>query len=105
MGLIRIPLIELGWEGPVSLHLLRRVCESAENFDHARAVVAVRSKARYHPEGAGVDATGTWHEGRAHYPGRPVVLPPATGVLPPPQGVGMERQESAEAVVVGNTAR
>jgi hypothetical protein len=58
-------------------------------------------EARYHPEGAAVDATGGWHEGHASYPGRPVGLPLATGVLPAPRGVGMGRQESAEAVVAG----
>lgn len=33
------------------------------------------SKARYHPEGADVDATGWWHEGHASYPGRSADLP------------------------------
>jgi RNA-directed DNA polymerase len=50
-------------------------------------------------KGAAVDATGIWHEGHASYPGRPAGLPLETGVLPPPRGVGMGRQESAEAVV------
>jgi hypothetical protein len=62
---------------------------------------ANRPKARYHPEGAAVDATGIRHEGHAHYPGRSVALPLATGVLPAPRGVGMGRQKSAEATVVG----
>jgi hypothetical protein len=43
---------------------------------------AKRPEARYHPEGAAVDAPGVWHEGHASYPGRSVVPPPATGVLP-----------------------
>ena len=60
-------------------------------------------EAQYHPEGAAVDATGIWHEGHASYPGRSVVLPPATGVLPASRGVGTGRQKSAEAVVVGPT--
>jgi hypothetical protein len=34
-------------------------------------------------------------------PGRPVDLPPETGVLPALRGAGMGRQESAEAVVAG----
>jgi hypothetical protein len=45
---------------------------------------AKRPEARYHPEGAAVDATGVWHEGHASYPGRSVVLPRqrcATGVV------------------------
>ena len=50
-------------------------------------------------EGAAVDATGVWHEGHASYPGRPAGLPLETGVLPPSRDAGMERQESAEAVV------
>lgn len=64
---------------------------------------AQKPEARYHPEDAAVDATGIWHEGHATDPGRSVVLPPATGVLPASQGVGMGRQKSAEAVVVGST--
>jgi len=59
---------------------------------------ATKPEARYHPEGAAVDATGLWHESHASYPGRSVVPPLATGVLPAPRGVGMERQKSAEAV-------
>jgi RNA-directed DNA polymerase len=58
-------------------------------------------EARYHPEGAAVDATGIWHEGHASYPGRPAGLPLETGVLPAPRGAGTGRQESAEAVVAG----
>ena len=42
---------------------------------------AVKPEAQYHPEDAAVDAPGIWHEGHASYPGRSVVLPPATGVL------------------------
>src|SRR6266849_6103672 len=64
---------------------------------------AKKPEAQCHPEGAAVDATGLWHEGRAHYPGRSAALPPATGVLPALRGVGMGRQKSAEAVVVGPT--
>lgn len=55
-------------------------------------------EARYHPEGAGVDATGIWHEGHASYPGRSADLPLVTGVLPASQDGGMGRQKSAEAV-------
>jgi hypothetical protein len=65
---------------------------------------ATKPEAQYHPEGAAVDATGTWHEGHASYPGRSVVLPPATGVLPALRDVGMGRQKTAEAVVAGSTA-
>ena len=66
---------------------------------------AMISEARYHPEGAAVDAPGRWHEGRAHYPGRSAVLPLATGVLPALRGGGMGQQESAEAVVVAEPGR
>jgi hypothetical protein len=49
---------------------------------------AVKPEALCHPEGAGVDATGIWHEGHASYPGRSAVLPLepdwATSVLPAP---------------------
>lgn len=64
------------------------------------------SKARYIPEDADVDATGTRHEGHASYPGKSVVLPAPFGerVLPALQGVGMGRQMTAEAVVVAGTA-
>lgn len=65
---------------------------------------AMISEARYHPEGAGVDAPGGWHEGHASYPGRSAVLPLATGVPPALRGGGMGRQKSAEAVVVANRA-
>src|SRR5258708_38876360 len=41
---------------------------------------AKKPQARYHSEGAAVDATGIWHEGHASYPGRSAVLPCATGV-------------------------
>ena len=57
-------------------------------------------EARYQPEGAGVDAPGLWHEGHASYPVRPADLPLETDVLPASQGVGMGRQESADAVSV-----
>ena len=60
---------------------------------------AMKSEARYHPEGAVVDATGGWHEGHASYPGRSDALPLETGVLPASRGVGMGCQKSAEAVV------
>jgi hypothetical protein len=69
----------------------------------------IRPKAPYHPEGAAVDATGSWHEGHWHeghasYPGRSALLPSTltgvTGVLPAPSGVGTGRQKSAETVVV-----
>ncbi|SIT55645.1 hypothetical protein BQ8794_220209 [Mesorhizobium prunaredense] len=64
---------------------------------------AMKPEAQHHPEGAAVDATGIWHEGHASYPGRSAGLPLETGVLPPPRGAGMGRQESAEAVVAGPT--
>ena len=62
-------------------------------------------KARCILEGADVDATGTWHEGHASYPGTSAVLPALFGerVLPAPEGGGMGRQIAAEAVVVGPT--
>ena len=41
---------------------------------------AKRPEARCHPEGADVEAAGMWNEGRAHYPGRSVILPCATGI-------------------------
>jgi len=66
---------------------------------------AKRPEARYHPEGAAVDATGVWHEGHARYPGRSAVLPLATGVLPALRGVGTGRQKSAEAVVADQPAK
>jgi RNA-directed DNA polymerase len=61
----------------------------------------MKPEARYHPEGAAVDATGIWHEGHASYPGRSANLPLATGVLPASRGAGMGWQKSAEAVVAG----
>ncbi|EJL54162.1 hypothetical protein PMI09_02611 [Rhizobium sp. CF122] len=61
----------------------------------------MKPEARYHPEGAAVDAPGMWHEGHASYPGRSADLPLATDVLPASQGAGMGRQESADAVVAG----
>ena len=64
---------------------------------------ARKPEAQYHPEGAAVDAPGLWHEGHASYPGRSVVLPPATGVLPALRGVGTGRQKTADAVVAGST--
>jgi len=64
---------------------------------------AKKPEARDHPEGAAVYAPGIWHEGHASYPGRSVVLPPATGVLPALRGVGTGRQKTADAVVVGGT--
>ena len=60
---------------------------------------AKRPEARCHPDGVGVDVAGIWDEGRASYPGRPAGLPPTTGVLPAPRGIGMGRRESAEAIV------
>jgi hypothetical protein len=70
---------------------------------------AMISKARCIPEGADVDATGTWHEGHASYPGTSAVLPleafEPRGVLPALQGVGMGRQIAAEAVVADQTAK
>ena len=41
---------------------------------------ARKPEARYHPEGAAVDAPGIWHEGHASYPGRSASLPFATGI-------------------------
>ena len=64
---------------------------------------AKKLEARYIPEGAAVNATGTWHEGHASYPGKSAVLPILLGVLPASQGVGMGRQMSAEAIVAGPT--
>lgn len=40
---------------------------------------AVKLEARYIPEGADVDATGTWHEGHASYPGKSATLPDPSG--------------------------
>ena len=65
---------------------------------------AIKPEARYHPEGAAVDATGIWHEGHASYPGRSVVLPPVTGVLLALRDAGMGLQKTAEAVVAGGAA-
>jgi hypothetical protein len=41
---------------------------------------AMKLEARYHPEDVEVDAAGIWDEGHAHYPGRSVNLPCATGI-------------------------
>jgi len=58
-------------------------------------------KARYHPEGAGVDATGARHEGHASYPGRSADLAPgdrcATGVA--------RRRDGAAEVSRGRRSR
>lgn len=50
-------------------------------------------------EDVDVDAAGIWNEGRASYPGRSVVLPLVSGVLPSPRGAGMGLQKSAEAIL------
>ena len=63
------------------------------------------SKARFTPEGADVDATGTRHEGHASYPGTSADLPLSRGVLPAPEGGGMGRQIAAEAVVADQAAK
>lgn len=60
---------------------------------------AMSLEARYHPDGAAVDATGIWHEGHAAYLGRSVVSPLATDVLLPLRSVGTRRQKSADAIV------
>ncbi len=67
----------------------------------------MKPEAQCHPEGVAVYAAGGWSEDRAFYPGRSAALPrPETdGVLPAPQGAGMERQRSAEVIVVGDTGR
>ena len=61
---------------------------------------AIIPKARYHPEGVAVDATGIWHEGHASYPGRSVILPLsgcATGVA--------RRRDGAAEVSRGRSSR
>jgi len=67
---------------------------------------AMKPEARYHPEGAAVDATGIWHEGHASYPGRSAILPCATGAARRRDGtaeVSRGRRSRANRPVKGRT--
>ena len=58
---------------------------------------ARRSKARCHPDHAGVYAAGMWGESHASYPGRSVYLPNRLALS---GGRVTGTQKSAEAIVV-----
>ena len=80
---------------------LQAKCRPDEQEAHRRrphrGEGARRPEARYHPDGAVVDAPGLWHEGRAPYPGRSVALPWATGAA--------RRRDGAAEVSRGRSSR
>ena len=85
--------------------LARRTGIAYEACISGREGTTLQSPITIH-EDMSVDAAGIWDEGRAHYPGRSVVLHRwkhrCVGVG---NNLPYDRQKSAEAIVVGLTTR